>query len=78
MRAFLPSYQIERCIPKADLVDGATYKGRCRNTDKAKWDANIQKFVYPRRKFEFVFMDEIHHPEDDVGFDCFVPWERID
>jgi hypothetical protein len=60
-------------IAKKDLVDGKTYKGKCRNADKAKWDAKRQCFVYMRTKFGDTYEDTCKHPEDDDGYDLFVP-----
>lgn len=60
-------------IPKAKLEDGKTYEGHCRNTGQARWDASRQRFVYERIKFRDSYEDEMVHPEDDDGFDIFVP-----
>lgn len=68
-------YHIERCIPKKDLVHGTEYKGHCRNASKAVWNVDKQKFTYIRIKFGSAFLEDINHPEDDNGFDLFVPWE---
>ena len=60
-------------IPKKDLVDGATYLGFCRNAGEAIWDAGKNMFTYTRKKFGSSFNEDINHPEDDDGFDLFVP-----
>ena len=60
-------------IGKADLVDGALYVGWCRNAGLARWHADTQRFVYQRTKFGSTFEETIVHPEDDEGFDIFVP-----
>lgn len=60
-------------IAKKDLVDGAVYNGHCRNAREARWDAKRGVFVYRRRKFGSEFDEDINHPEDDDGFDFFVP-----
>lgn len=62
-------------LRKSDLVDGAYYYGRCRNADVAKWDATTQEFTYQRTKFGKTFPETIKHPEDDNGFDLFIPVE---
>lgn len=60
-------------IAKKDLEHNVRYSGRCRNSSTAYWDAKAEKFKYLRQKFGFKFVDEIEHPEDDRGFDLFVP-----
>ena len=62
-----------RCgaIPKKDLIIGKTYVGDCRNASEATW--NGKTFVYKRRKFNFEYVEEINHFEDDNGYDLFVP-----
>lgn len=62
-------------IPKKDLIDGSYYRGRCRNAVVAQWDAQNGVFWYMRLKFTSVFKEDIHHPEDDDGFDLFYPHE---
>ena len=60
-------------IAKKDLEHNKRYAGRCRNSRTAYWDAEIEKFKYIRSKFGMCFIDEIEHPEDDRGFDLFIP-----
>lgn len=60
-------------LRKDSLVDGKVYVGYCRNAGKARWDAGRQRFVYRRVKFLDSFDEEIVHPEDDDGYDIFVP-----
>lgn len=60
-------------IPKAKLVDGAYYYGRCRNADVSRWCAARGKFTYMRTKFGKAFPEDINHYEDDNDFDLFVP-----
>jgi hypothetical protein len=62
-------------IPKEELVEGATYKGKCRNADTAVWKNG--KFEYTRYKFGFTFLEEIECPEDDRGFDVFFAQEKL-
>jgi len=64
-------------IQKADLIDQAQYLGVCRNAYVAKWDAKREKFIYLRTKFGNTFAEEICHPEDDNGYDLFIPYERL-
>jgi hypothetical protein len=62
-------------IPKSDLEIGAYYEGDCRNASVARW--NGSHFIYRRVKFGDAFFEEINHPEDDDGFDLFVPRNKI-
>ena len=59
-------------IPKKDLIHGAYYKGRSRNANEARWNAELEKFVHWRTKFGHTFTEEICHPEDEQKFDVFV------
>jgi hypothetical protein len=58
-------------IRKNDLKITSDYGGLCRNASVAKWDG--EKFWYIRSKFGKFFIESICHPEDDNGFDLFVP-----
>jgi len=62
-------------IRHSDLKDGVFYYGRCRNAvqDVAIWLAEFDVFVYQRMKFGSYFLESIHHPEQDDGFDLFTP-----
>lgn len=62
-------------IPKDQLEEGAFYLGKCRNSDTAQWKNG--KFHYRRTKFGTSFMEELECPEDDLGYDCFFPQEKI-
>ena len=64
-------------IPKSELEDGAYYIGVCRNSNIAIWDSKKEKFFYIRRKFDKLFSEPICHPEDDDGYDLFIPYEKI-
>jgi hypothetical protein len=64
-------------IPKKDLKDGQWYRGRCRHAVVAVWDLQGNRFWYIRHKFGQFFMEAICHPEDDDGYDLFVPREVI-
>jgi len=57
-------------IPKADLIEGTTYLGHCRNAREAVWKGT--HFTYLRTKFGNSFFEDIVCPEDDEGFDIFV------
>lgn len=63
----------EGMIPKSQLIDGQSYNGYCRNATEAIWHADKNRFTYRRTKFTSVFDEDICHPEDDNGFDLFVP-----
>jgi hypothetical protein len=60
-------------LRKADLEDGVYYCGYCRHATVAMWSAEKNCFIYMRQKFERRFPDHTRHPEDDDGFDLFVP-----
>jgi len=64
-------------IPKDQLKNGMYYKGSCRNARIAMWDSRNQNFVHLRTKFTSIFSETINHPEDDTGFDVFIPVEEI-
>lgn len=72
-------YLIEKkgMISKKELEDGVKYYGICRNVREAVWNAEKQKFIYERRKFGNIFNERINHPEDDNGFDLFIPIKKI-
>jgi hypothetical protein len=63
-------------IAKKDLIEGAYYKGHCRNAYIARWNGTV--FIYWRTKFGQKFLEEICHPEDDNIYDVFVAEEKID
>lgn len=67
----------EGMLPKASLVDGRVYEGHCRNAGQARWDAARERFVYRRTKFGHSYDEDIVHPEDDEGFDVFVPVSEL-
>lgn len=67
-------------LSKAELVDGEYYRGRCRNSDTARWcylDERFAVFLYVRHKFGETFYDEIFHPEDEHQMDVFYPFETV-
>jgi hypothetical protein len=57
-------------IPKIQLITGAYYNGRCRNTTLARW--NGKKFIYQRTKFGDTYFESICCPEDDSVYDVFI------
>lgn len=63
-------------IPRASLMKGAYYVGRCRNASVARWDG--EKFHHWRMKWGNTFIETIKHPEDEEVFDCFIPVARAD
>lgn len=64
-------------IKMADLKDGATYYGDCRNTSKARWNAKDGRFYYTRTKFGQSFEESIECCENDQGTDVFIPVQEI-
>ena len=64
-------------IAKKDLIHGAYYWGSCRNAQTARWNGITEKFVYWRHTFGKRYVEDINHPEDDNGFDLFVPTEEV-
>jgi len=48
------------------------YKGKCRNSDKAIYIKEIDKFIYERTKFYDTFLETIGHPDNDDGHDIFI------
>ena len=64
-------------ISKNELIDGGEYFGVSRNATVAKWSSGRNEFVYMRTKFRDTFEDTLPHPEDDDGYDIFVPLELI-
>lgn len=65
-------------IKKEDLINGKKYFGTCRNASEAIWNSEKQRFTYIRTKFGSSFEEDINHPEDDNGFDLFVPIKLIE
>ena len=65
-------------IPKDKLIDGKTYIGDTRNTDRAIWNAKKNTFIYMRTKWGNTFEDEVNHFEDDDHYALFVPIKQLD
>jgi hypothetical protein len=72
-RATLPNLYQLGLIPKENLIHNQSYIGHCRNASTAIWNKDTQEFTYQRTKYNFTFPETIKHPEDDIGFDIFVP-----
>lgn len=70
---YVPKLIKAGAIPKKDLVHGQYYAGDHRRATIAKWDAQQNKFIYNRTKFNMTFEDDCNHFEDDDGFALFVP-----
>jgi len=64
-------------IAKKDLLDLGYYAGSCRNASVAQWLADRNEFVYIRLKFGCSFFETIRHPEDDDGYDLFIPVREL-
>ena len=67
----------DACVQKVDLVDGAYYRGQCRNAGVARWFAAQDRFTYWRNKFGCRFIEDIMHPDDDQVYDVFYAYEKI-
>lgn len=65
-------------IRKADLIDGAYYRGRCRHATEARWNGKIEQFVHWRNKFGYNYLETIRCPEDEHHYDVFEVEEKID
>ena len=63
-------------IRKKDLIKNQYYLGKCRNSDVAFW--NGFEFLYSRYKFGSSYIDTINHPEDDNGYDLFIPLRIVE
>ena len=70
-------YYKKGVIRKENLKDGQYYYGICRNAYVARWNKNLDKFEYMRYKFGWSY-DVIEHPEDDDGYDIFLPLIEAD
>lgn len=70
-------HSYEPVIPKDALIDGAYYKGRCRNAEIARWNGQEQIFYHWRTKWGSRFIEKIHCPEDESHYDVFVAEAQI-
>ena len=62
-------------LDKSELVVGQTYRGMCRNATEAVWTG--QGFEYEREKFKTTYTETLPHPEDDQGYDVFMPLRSL-
>lgn len=62
-------------IAKKDLVAGTYYRGKCRNSTVAVWSGT--EFWYMRNKWNYIFPEAIHAPEDDEVYDVFFAEEPV-
>jgi hypothetical protein len=60
------------------FAHGTYYRGKCRNAQVARYNAETNKFVYMREKFGSVFAEDIGHAENDDGFDIFEPYTLME
>lgn len=70
-----PLLEMKGAIPKRDLIIGRTYRGECRNADRAVWLGSY--FEYDRYKFGSCYKEKINHYEDDDGYDLFIPISTV-
>jgi calcineurin-like phosphoesterase family protein len=63
--------RLDMYIKKEDLIVGSFYNGTCRNARLAMWNGN--NFIHIRHKFGMIFLENILCPNDDDGFDVFIP-----
>lgn len=77
-KEWLAHAEAQGMVAKKDLVDGKYYAGDCRNASVARWNAAKNLFDYQRRKWGEYFVDTIEHPEDDDGYDVFVPVGEVE
>ncbi len=69
----------EKGIKKKDLIHGAYYRGYCRNSSIARWNATNNEFYYIRSKFGSNYIESLSGPEDEKsGMDYFMPEEKIE
>jgi hypothetical protein len=64
-------------IPRDHLEHGEYYTGICRNAEVAMWRADEGRFFHLRTKYGTTYAEAINHPEDDNGFDFFVPVAHV-
>ena len=69
-------------VPFEQLAHGSYYRGKCRNAQVARWNAETQKFVYMREKFGHVFPEDIGYwveaKPGEHRFDEFRPYALMD
>lgn len=63
-------------IPKKELIKNHYYYGKCRGAKVALW--NGYEFIYMKDFWgQSSYREEIFHPEDDNGFDVFIPVKEV-
>lgn len=55
------------------MIHGQYYRGNCRNATLARWNAELDRFIYKRSHLKEVVLEEVQHCDDDTGFDVFYP-----
>uniref|UniRef100_UPI004049BFDF hypothetical protein n=1 Tax=Fulvivirga sp. TaxID=1931237 RepID=UPI004049BFDF len=76
-KKFVQSLYDMGMLCKSELIDQQYYLGSCRNAMVAKWEAKENFFMYMRIKFSNIFPEGIRHPEDDNGYDLFLPFNLV-
>lgn len=74
---FARKYIEAGAIAKEDLISGGWYTGQSRNTNIAQWFPNPGRFYFIRYKMDGKYVDNIHHFQDDNGYDLFIPFKLI-
>lgn len=64
-------------IAKEDLISGGWYIGQSRSTNIAQWFPKPGRFYFIRYKMDGKYVDDIHHFQDDNGYDVFIPFKHI-
>lgn len=72
----LQEYYDKGVIPKEQLEHGAYYRGICRNSTVARWNAYTEEMWYMRYKFGWR-KDKINYISDDDGFDLFLALDKL-
>lgn len=65
-------------IAKENLIPGAWYIGQSRSANVAQWFPNPGRFYFIRYKMDGKYVDDIHHFQDDNGYDLFIPFKLIE
>lgn len=65
-------------IAKEDLISGGWYIGQSRSTNIAQWFSNPGRFYFIRYKMDGKYVDDIHHFQDDDGYDLFIPFKLVE
>jgi hypothetical protein len=65
----------DKFIFVGELEKDSFYYGTCRNASFAFWDGI--KFTYVRYGLGGCYLEDINHIDDDDGYDCFYPIEKL-